>query len=177
MDIQEIHAILKDKFGESAVGSEPVEASDGWIIVDAESIVEVGEFLRDDERLRFDHLNDLCGSDFLEPDEKKAAKFGHDPHVEVVYQLSSMELKHRLKLKVILPRWDGDVEGQLPQVPTVSGVWGIANWHEREAYDLVGILFQGHPNLRRILCPEDWEGHALRKDYDFPLEYHGVRGR
>ena len=177
MDIQEIHSILLERFGEAVVGSAPSEAIDGWIAVDKDAIVEVGEFLRDDERLRFDHLNDLCGCDYFEPDEKKAKKFDHDPHVEVVYQLSSIELKHRLKLKVILPRWEGDVEGQLPEVPSVSGVWGIADWHEREAYDLVGIYFKDHPNLRRILCPEDWEGHALRKDYDFPLEYHGVRGR
>ena len=177
MNLQEIHSILLEKFGAEAVGEAPVEATDGWIVVARDSIVQVGEFLRDDDRLQFDHLNDLCGSDFFEPDEKKAAKFGHDPHVEVVYQLSSIELKHRLKLKVIVSRWKDDVQGQLPEVPTVSGVWGIANWHEREAYDLVGIYFQNHPNLRRILCPEDWVGHALRKDYDFPLEYHGVRGR
>ncbi len=177
MNIQEIHSILLEKFGEVAVGVAPVEATDPWIVVDAGSIVEVGTFLRDDERFRFDHLNDLCGCDYFEPDEKKAAKFGHDPHVEVVYQLSSMELKHRLKLKVLVSRWKNDEAGKLPEVPSVSQVWGIANWHEREAYDLVGIFFQDHPNLRRILCPEDWEGHALRKDYDFPLEYHGVRGR
>ncbi len=177
MDIQEIHSLLLEKFGDSAVGQAPVEATDSWIQVSRDSIVEVGAFLRDNERLRFDHLNDLCGCDYLEPNEKKAAKFGHDPHVEVVYQLSSIELKHRLKLKIVLPRWKNDEEGRLPEVPSVSGVWGIADWHEREAFDLVGIHFQDHPNLRRILCPEDWEGHALRKDYDFPLEYHGVRGR
>jgi NADH-quinone oxidoreductase subunit C len=77
----------------------------------------------------------------------------------------------------VLPRWQNNEEGNLPVCPSVSVVWGIANWHEREAYDLVGIRFDGHPNHRRILCPEDWEGHALRKDYNFPLEYHGVRGR
>ena len=65
----------------------------------------------------------------------------------------------------------------MPEVPSVSRVWSIADWHEREAYDLVGIHFTNHPNLRRILCPEDWEGHPLRKDYEFPLEYHGVRGK
>lgn len=177
MDIQGIHAILLERFGEAAVGSEPHKAIDPWIQVSAESIVAVSTFLRDDTRLRFDHLNDLCGVDYLETDPKKAPKFGHEPHIEVVYHLSSLSLRHRAKLKVVLPRWSGNVPGQLPVVPSVSSVWGIANWHEREAYDLMGIEFEGHPNLRRILCPEDWVGHALRKDYDFPLEYHGVRGR
>lgn len=177
MDIQGIHAILLERFDEAAVGRESHPAIDPWIRVAPASIVSVGTFLRDDSRLRFDHLNDLCGVDYLELDPKKAPKFGHEPHIEVVYHLSSMALRHRLKLKVVLPRWSGDVPGQLPVVPSVSSVWGIANWHEREAYDLMGIEFEGHPNLRRILCPEDWVGHALRKDYDFPLEYHGVRGR
>ncbi len=177
MNISEIHAVLLEEFGESVVGAAPKDAIDPWIEVASSSIVAVGTFVRDHEQLRFDHLNDLCGVDYLEPDPKKAKKFDHDPHVEVVYQLSSISHKHRLKLKVILPRWRNDEEGRLPICPSVSSIWGIANWHEREAYDLVGIQFEGHPNHRRILCPEDWEGHALRKDYKFPLEYHGVRGR
>ncbi len=177
MDIQGIHAILVERFGAAVVGNEPFKAIDPWIQVSANSIVDVCTFLRDDPRLQFNHLNDLCGVDYLEPDPKKAAKFGHEPHIEVVYHLSSLKLRHLLKVKVVVPRWRNDVAGQLPVVPSVSAVWGIANWHEREAYDLVGIDFEGHPNLRRILCPEDWVGHALRKDYDFPLEYHGVRGR
>lgn len=177
MDIKEIHAILLEKFGEETVGSEPHAAIDGWIQVAADRLVEVATFMRDDERLKFDHLNDLCGCDYFEPDEKKAKKFEHEPHVEVVYHLSSTSLKHRAKLKVVLPRWKNDVPDQLPEVESVSGVWAIADWHERECYDLVGVYFQNHPNLRRILCTEDWEGHALRKDYDFPLEYHGIRSR
>ena len=76
-----------------------------------------------------------------------------------------------------MPRWAGDETGKLPEMPSVSGVWAIADWHEREAFDLMGVQFTGHPNLMRILCPDDWIGHALRKDYEFPLEYHGVRGR
>jgi NADH-quinone oxidoreductase subunit C len=80
-------------------------------------------------------------------------------------------------VKVKVPRWKNDQPGQLPDVPSVSGVWAIADWHEREAFDLVGINFTGHPDLRRILCAEDWVGHPLRKDYEFPLEYHGIRGK
>lgn len=177
MQIQDIHKILLDRFGAAVVGESFHPAIDPWIEVAAGSIVEVSTFVRDEPRLLFDHLNDLCGVDYFEPDAKKAEKFGHAPHLEIVYQLSSIKHLHRLKLKVRLPRWKDSVAGQLPHVPSISGVWGIANWHEREAYDLVGVVFDGHPNLRRILCPEDWVGHALRKDYEFPLEYHGVRGR
>ncbi|MCA9037470.1 MAG: NADH-quinone oxidoreductase subunit C [Planctomycetaceae bacterium] len=177
MDIQSIHQLLSERFGESVVGSSVHEAIDPWIQVSAENLVEVAQFLRDDERLQFNHLNDLCGVDYFEPDPKKSAKFGHEPHVEVVYQLQSVPKGHRLKIKVCVERWKSGTPGDLPVVPSVSSVWGIANWHEREAYDLVGITFDGHPNLRRILCPEDWVGHALRKDYEFPHEYHGVRGR
>jgi NADH-quinone oxidoreductase subunit C len=82
-----------------------------------------------------------------------------------------------LVVKVMLPRWKDDVPGEIPEVPTVSGVWSTADWHEREVYDLSGVYFVGHPNLRRILCPEDWVGYPLRKDYEMPLEYHGIRGR
>ena len=106
-----------------------------------------------------------------------AAKAGFDPHLEVVYHLSSFTLRHRFVLKLILPRWKDGVAGQLPEVPTVSHIWATADWHERETFDLVGIMFTGHPDLRRILLAEDWEGHPLRKDYEFPLEYHGIRGR
>ena len=70
-----------------------------------------------------------------------------------------------------------DVEGNLPQVPSVSRIWSTANWHEREVFDLSGVRFMGHPALRRILCPEDWEGHPLRKDYQMPAEYQGIRLR
>ena len=77
----------------------------------------------------------------------------------------------------ILPRWKNDKPGELPELPSVSGLWSTADWHEREVYDLSGVYFTDHPNMRRILCPEDWVGHPLRKDYEMPLEYHGIRGR
>jgi NADH-quinone oxidoreductase subunit C len=80
-------------------------------------------------------------------------------------------------LKLALPRWKNDTAGELPEVPSVAGVWRTADWHEREVYDMSGVNFIGHPDLRRILCPEDWEGYPLRKDYEQPLEYHGIRGR
>lgn len=176
MNTKEIHELLLDQFSESEILALNEEAIDPWIEVKAESIADVAKFVKEDERLQLDHLNDLCGVDYLEPDPKKAKKFEHDPHLEVVYHLYSYTLKHYLVLKVKLPRWKNDEVGQIPEVPSVSSVWGIADWHEREAFDLVGIRFLNHPNLRRILCPEDWVGHALRKDYEFPEEYHGIRG-
>ena len=177
MTAEEIRNLLVEQFGESKITGANLEAIDPWVEVASDAIAEVSMFLKDDARLRFDHLNNLCGVDYCEPDEKKAAKFGHDPHVEVVYHLTSYELRHKITIKVLLPRWKNDVAGELPEVPTVSSVWKIADWHEREAYDLVGINFTGHPNLVRILCAEDWVGHPLRKDYEFPLEYHGIRGK
>jgi NADH-quinone oxidoreductase subunit C len=176
MDIQEAFEILSAEFGRAITGSN-AEAIDPWIEVAADQIAAVGTFVRDDDRFDMKHLNDMTAVDYLEPDPKKASKFKDDPRIEVVYQLSSLNTKARLKLKVILPRWKDDVAGQPPEVPTVSGVWGIGDWHEREAFDMFGIHFIGHPNLVRILCPEDWQGYSLRKDYEFPLEYHGIRGK
>ena len=167
---------LKKKFGDKITGAN-FDAIDPWIEVSPEGLLEVCRYLRDDPKLRFNMLNCISGVDYFEADPKKAAKTGWEPHLEVVYHLWSLPNKTSLVLKVILPRWKDDVPGQLPEVPTVSGVWSTADWHEREVYDLSGIWFVGHPNLRRILCPEDWVGHPLRRDYEMPLEYHGIRGR
>ena len=167
---------LKKKFGDKITGSN-LDAIDPWIEVSASAIVEVCRHLRDDPSLKFDFLNCVSGVDYFLADEKKAAKAGWEPHLEVVYHLWSIQHKHSLVLKVMLPRWQDDKEGQVPEMPSVAGVWSTADWHEREVYDLVGVRFTGHPNLRRILCPEDWVGHPLRKDYEMPLEYHGIRGR
>ncbi len=177
MNITEIHTLLIDEFGPEAIVGLEAEAIDPWIEVAPQAIAEVSAFLKHDERLGFDHLNNLCGVDYLEPDPKKQKKFEHEPHIEVVYHLTNVATHERLAIKVNLPRWKDDEPGQLPEVPSVSGVWAIADWHERETYDLVGIRFLDHPNHRRILCPEDWVGHPLRKDYEFPLEYHGIRGK
>lgn len=177
MKIAEVHRLLLDTFGESKILALNSDARDPWIEIAPAAILEVARFLHDDSRLRFDHLNDLTAVDYFEPDPKKQAKFGHEPHLEVVYHLSSYEHRHAIVLKVKLPRWRNDVPGELPQIDSVSSVWAIADWHEREAFDLLGVEFVGHPDLRRILCPEDWVGHPLRKDYEFPLEYHGIRGK
>ncbi len=169
--------LLQSTFGQ-AVTPGPAAALDPFVTVDPAKLVEVCTFLRDDSRLRFEMLNDVSGVDYLEPDAKKAAKAGFDPHVEVVYHLSSFTFPgSRFTLKVTLPRWKNDVPGELPEVPTLCGVWPAADWHEREAFDLVGVRFVGHPDPRRILMSDDWTGHPLRKDYEFPLEYHDIRCR
>ena len=167
---------LVARFGDKITGHN-LEAIDPWIEIAPDGLVEVCRYLKTEPDLRFDMLCDLTVVDYFEPDAKKAAKVTWQPHLEVVYHLWSVPNKVSLVLKVMLPRWKSDQPGELPEVPTVSHVWRTADWHEREAYDLCGVYFTGHPNLRRILCPEDWVGHPLRKDYEMPLEYHGIRNR
>jgi NADH-quinone oxidoreductase subunit C len=167
---------LRQKFGDRVIGAN-LEALDPWIELTPAALVEVCRYLRDEPDLKFNLLNLITAVDYCEPDPKKAAKVTWEPHLEIVYHLSSLIHKHTLVLKVMLPRWEGGVVGELPHIPSVTGVWSTANWHEREVYDLSGVIFDGHPNLHRILCPEDWVGHPLRKDYEMPLEYHGIRGR
>lgn len=167
---------LQKKFGSKIIAIKR-DAIDPWIEVAPEALVEVCQFLKMDADARFNLLNCITAVDYFEPDPKKAAKAGFSPHLELVYHLTSISKKHAIVVKVKLPRWKADQPGNLPEVPSVSGVWRTADWHEREVFDLSGIWFNGHPSLRRILCPEDWEGHPLRKDYEMPLEYHGIRGR
>jgi len=176
MTAVDIIAALEVKFG-SRIKSKNTGAIDPFVVIEPADLLEVCRFLKDDPRLQFDILNCISGVDYLELDPKKAPKAGFDPHTEVVYHLSSFPHRHRLVVKLILPRWKDDKPGQLPEVPSVTGLWRTADWHEREVFDLSGVYFTGHPNLTRILLSEDWEGHPLRKDYVFPLEYHGIRGR
>ena len=167
---------LKQKFGEKISGAN-FEAIDPWIEVRPESLQEVCRFLKDDAQLQMNYLNSITAVDWLEIDPKKAAKATFQPHLEVVYHLSSITKRHSLVVKVMLARWKNDQPGELPELPSLNSIWRTADWHEREVFDLFGVSFTGHPNLRRILCPEDWVGYPLRKDYEMPLEYHGIRGR
>src|SRR5438045_2154618 len=154
MQWKEIVDVLKDKLADAVVATDETKR-DPWVVVKPERLVEVARFLRDEPRLRFDHLSLVSAVDYP-PKE-----------IEVVYHLDSIALNHPFIVKVKLPR-------ATPKVPSLVGVWATADWHERESFDLMGIEFEGHPNLVRILCAEDWVGHPLRKDYKWPEEYHGV---
>jgi NADH-quinone oxidoreductase subunit C len=176
MTAAEIIAALETQFT-SRIKAKNLTALDPFAVVEAADLYEVCRFLRDEPRLKFEILNCISGVDYLETDAKKLAKAGFEPHLEVVYHLSSFTHRHRFVLKVLLPRWKDNKVGELPEVPSLVSLWAIADWHEREVYDLSGVRFTDHPDLRRILLAEDWIGHPLRKDYEFPLEYHGIRGR
>jgi NADH-quinone oxidoreductase subunit C len=172
----DIAGILEQRFP-GKIKDKKLEALDPFVVIDPADLVEVCLFLRDDPRLSFTLLNCISGVDYLELDSKKAPKAGYEPHLEVVYHLSSFAHRHRFVVKLMLPRWKNNTPGEIPEVPSVTSVWPAADWHEREVYDLSGVWFTGHPNLCRILLADDWVGHPLRKDYEFPKEYHGIRGR
>lgn len=121
------------------------------IIVPREYIANICALLKTAPGLQFNFLADICGFD-RGPEE--------EPRFEVNYHLFSTMKHHRVRLKVLLNEDDA-------HVPSVTGIWRTANWHERETFDLFGVVFDDHPDLRRILLPDDWQGHALRKD--FPL--------
>lgn len=158
MDAAAIHQRLKTRF-EAAVGDCNLQAKDPSIAIQPAAIAEVGRFLRDEPELAFDCLSNETGVDYKARNQ-----------IEVVYHLYSYRHRHAVVLKVAVPR-------DTPVLPTVEGVWKAANWMEREIFDLLGVIFEGHPDLRRLLMPEDWIGYPLRKDFVEPEEYHGISTR
>ena len=131
------------------------------LVIQADKIAEVATFLRDGDGLKYNFLVDVTGVDYL-PDY---------PRFGVLYHLYSMLTNRRLALKVRLGQEDDEDEALV--VPSVTGVWPTANWQEREVFDMFGIRFAGHPDLRRILMPADWDGYPQRRDY--PLGYETVQ--
>jgi NADH-quinone oxidoreductase subunit C len=141
---------VRSKFGEAVL--EVVEhRGETTLILPPEKIPAVAKFLRDHPALRYHFMADLTAVDWPE----------RDPRFDVVYHLLSIDTRAVIRLKTRV----GQPGEEHPAVPTVSGIWPTANWYEREVYDLFGITFTGHPDLRRILMPEDWTTHPLRKDY------------
>lgn len=155
--------LLRREFGDAVRGAAYFR-DETTLEVDPGRIVEVCRFLRDHPALRYDFLADLCGLDRL-------CLGVEGPRFAVVYNLYSIPFNRRVRLKAC-------VDGDPPTVDSVTPVWTAANWHEREAYDLVGIHFREHPNLTRILTPEGFEGHPHRKDFpvgDEPVQFTAGR--
>lgn len=161
--LEKIKSIITEKFGGEVILAEDTETLQPGLTVEASRIAEICRELRDNPDTYFDFLSSLSGVDY----GPESGEFG------VVYHLASIPYRTLFVLKVRV-RGTRDVN-ELPPVPSVSEVWRTAEWHEREAYDLVGIRFSGHPDLRRILLPDDWEGHPLRKDYKTAESYQGIK--
>lgn len=165
MTFPELRDLLAARFGPEIVLAEDTAAPQPYLLVPADRIADVCRFLHEDERTYFDLLECLSALD-------NGPEAGT---LDLAYVLYSIPHEHHLTLKIRVPRQNAD--GSLPEVPTVSTVWRTADWHEREAYDLMGVRFTGHPDLRRLFLPEDWEGHPLRKDYAEQEKYHGIKVR
>ncbi len=158
MKFEEIVEYIKSELGANVVLELIENATPKGFVTNTDRLISVMQFLHSDEQLYFDSLSCLTGLD-NGPEEGT---------VEVIYNLYSIPFDHHLMIKV-------QVDRDQAEVPTVSGVWKTADWQEREAYDLVGINFNGHPDLRRILMPADWQGNPLRKDYEEQEFYHGIK--
>ena len=157
MQFEDIIILIKEHFPD-AVESTNENATPKCIVITSSQIYEVCELLHRSKETYFDTLSCLTGID----NGSEASS------MEVLYNLYSIPYDLHLMLSVKLDRAH-------PVVRSVTGIWRGANWHEREAFDLLGIHFEGHPDLRRILLPNDWEGHPLRKDYVEPELYHGIK--
>ncbi len=163
MNFGDIKTLLINKFGADVIVDEQTAGLQPALVIDPDQMVNVCMELRDNEQTYFDFLACLTGVDFGVEENKFA----------VVYHLASIPFKSQLTLKVVkVHDRSSDI---LPSFKSVSAVWKTAEWHEREAYDLTGISFEGNPDLRRILLPDDWDGYPLRKDYVAAEEYKGIK--
>ena len=159
MKQKDIIETIEKKFPDEVVASD-AEAINAFIAVKPEALHKIVEFMHDDENLLFDMCHSIAGVDYAK-----------DKPLAITYHFTSYKFKHWLTVKVEF------ADRENCEIETISDIYGGANWHEREAYDLLGIIFKGHPNLKRILTPDDWEGHPLRKDYQMPETYQGVKAK
>jgi NADH-quinone oxidoreductase subunit C len=163
MNLEEIKSILIQKFGDSVIVGEETTGLQPALLIDPDRIADVCLELRDNPKTYFDFLSCLSGVDY----GVEANRFG------VVYHLASIPYQTQLTLKVSKEN-NRDLDN-LPSFPSIASVYHSADWHEREAFDMEGIFFEGHPDLRRILMPDDWEGFPLRKDYKNAEFYKGIK--
>ncbi|MBD1425567.1 NADH-quinone oxidoreductase subunit C [Sphingobacterium arenae] len=159
--ISKIKDLIITNMGEQAIVRLEEEHLQPVLVIRVDDLVETAFLLRDTEGYYFDFLSNISAVDYF-PEQR----FG------VVYHLASIPYQTQLTLKVEMEN-DRQLDN-LPEIPSVSTVWRTADWHEREAFDLMGIFFTGHPDLRRILLPDDWQGYPLRKDYEDADTYHGI---
>ncbi len=163
---------------ESLLGDQVVEMAHArdevTLVVNAEAIVDVCVALRDDPHTRFEQLIDLCGVDYATYGQEDPARQWQGARYAVVYHLLSVAHNHRLRIKAFL-------DDEMPTVPSLTPVWPCADWFEREAFDLYGIIFDGHPDLRRILTDYGFIGHPFRKDFPLSgyveMRYDVAKGR
>lgn len=158
MSFEDIIEKLKVKFGEEVVRQQNPDSSPPTIQIDKDVVIDVLGFLHETEGLYFDSLSCLTGID-NGPEANT---------MEVVYNLYSIPYNHHLMVQVVLDRTE-------PKIDSVVEIWKTADWQERETYDMYGVQFSGHPDLRRILMPADWKGYPLRKDYEHETYYRGVK--
>lgn len=160
MSFEQIKVLLIAKFGEGVIVGEETSGLQPALLIDPERIVDVCRELRDNPKTYFDFLSCLTGVDYGIED----SRFG------AVYHLASIPYQTQLTLKVSKAN-NRDLD-ELPSFPSITSVYGAADWHEREAYEMIGIFFEGHPDLRKLLLPDDWEGYPLRKDYTTVDKYY-----
>jgi NADH-quinone oxidoreductase subunit C len=163
MSFEGIKTLLATKFGTDVIVGEEISGLQSALLINADRITDVCLELRNNPDTYFDFLSCLSGVDY----GTEINRFG------VVYHLSSLPYKTQLTLKISIEN-NRDL-ADLPTFPSIVSVYKSADWHEREAYDMLGIFFEGHPDLRRILMPDDWEGFPLRKDYKNAEYYKGIK--
>ena len=163
MNFEAIKDLLISKLGSDVIVKEETTGLQPALLIHPDRIADVCLELRDNPSTYFDLLECLSGVDYGIEENM----FG------VVYHLASIPFKKQLTLKVV--KYHDRSREELPMFPSVTSVWRTAEWHEREAYDLLGIAFANHPDLRRVLLPDDWEGYPLRKDYKAQEYYRGIK--
>jgi NADH-quinone oxidoreductase subunit C len=163
MSFEEIKQLLVEKLGAEVIVGEETGGLQSALLIAPDQIAKVCLELRDNANTYFDFLSSLTGVDY----GVEAGRFG------VVYHLASIPYQTQLTLKV--SKENSRDLNDLPTFPSITSIYRTADWHEREAYDLLGIFFESHPDLRRILLPDDWEGFPLRKDYKTAEFYKGIK--